>query len=500
MKILKFKGCLQKSEGSSSIVKGFASMNSPDREEDLIPPEAFNIPQFMANPQLMINHDFTYDEKGNQRTVGKIVYATVAMVKDAGSVWDVIDLSSGEKVDTLSKERLPEGVTGMRGLFVRASVEYLDAQEMVASGELNSFSWRGIVRAATVAVNGVKRVIAATIDLMEVSLVHIPANYNATFEMAKSFQKGVEGSTTKNLQASDEDTPLSIVSVRFSADIFSEESAKVWLESNGFELSALSSEGHELHYRVSDEEYDVLETLSFQYGKGIQVLVAKEKSYVQSKAQTDVSDKLTNLLKNTFTPRRSEMKIKFTDDNWAELQGLFKNLASTEESFESIPEEGSQLYQVLKQLSDFFTTPADDEFNDLVKSLSSEVTKSLDPVLQTVVDSVQTLVETLSKSAASPDEEEVPTPEQATDEDSDKEEVVVDEEIKGAPAAPQPATKQAQLVHALAGLFTRLEKAEGDVETLSKSVAAPSARELDEGVTKDTNPNSVFPQGWPFTS
>ena len=80
---------------------------------------------------------------------------------------------------------------------------------------------------------------------------------------------------------------------------------------------------------------------------------------------------------------------------------------------------------------------------------------------------------------------------------SEEEEVVVEEEAK---SAPQGATKQAQLVQALAGLFTRLEKAEGDVETLSKSVASPSARELCEGATKDTNPNSVFPEGWPFTS
>ena len=499
MTVFKFKGCLQKSEGSSSIVKGFASMNSPDREEDLIPPEAFNIPQFMANPQLMINHDFTYDEKGNQRTVGKIIFAAVAKVNDAGKEWDVIELATGEKVDTLSKDRLPEGVSGMRGLFVRASVEYPDAQEMVQSGELNSFSWRGIVRAATVVVNGVKRVIASAIDLMEVSLVHIPANYNATFEMAKSFEKGFGDETTKNLMASDEDTPLSIVSVRFSSDVFSEESAKEWLESNGFELSALSSEGDELHYRVSDQEYDVLDTLSFQYGKGIQVLVAKEKSYVESrKTQKDVSDQLTNLLKNTFTPRRSEMKIKFTDDNWAELQGLFKNLASTEESFENIPEEGSHIYEVLKQLSDFFTTPADDEFNDLVKSLSSEVTKSLDPVLQTVVDSVQALVETLSKSTTSPEEAEVTISEEDTAEEAEEPAAQqVDEETK---SAPRVETKQAQLVQALAGLFTRLEKAEGDVETLSKSVASPSARELGEGAAKDTNPNSVFPEGWPFTS
>jgi len=496
MKLFKFHSCLQKSEGDASIVKGFASMNSPDREEDLIPPEAFNIKQFMANPQLMINHDFTFDEKGNQRTVGKVLFATVAKVTDAGDYWDVVELESGNTVDTLSKERLPDGVSGMRGLFVRAQVEFPDAQRMVESKELNSFSWRGLVRMARVVVNGIENLVAHSIDLMEVSLVHIPANYNATFELAKSLQGESTQSKTKS---SSDSPPLDVLALSFSTDIFTEESAAEWLKNNGFEILPLSNTGSELQYRMSDTEFAVADTLSFQYGKGIQVIVAKEKSYRELTKAQSASDELSNLLKYTFITRRSEMKIKFTEDNWTSLQDLFKNLASIEgESFEEIPAEGTQIFAVLKQLSDFFTAPADSELDELVKSLTEKVTESvistLDPALQSVVQSVEALSESLVKSVT--EEAEVTTEET----DEVEEEVAIEEPAEAGKSIPVEASKQAQLVNALSGLFSRLEKTEEAVANVTKSVATPSTRELGEGQPKDVNPNSVFPQGWPFAS
>lgn len=193
------------------------------------------------------------------------------------------------------------------------------------------------------------------------------------------------------------------------------------------------------------------------------------------------------------------MKIKFTEDNWTSLQDLFKNLASIEgESFEEIPAEGTQIFAVLKQLSDFFTAPADSELDELVKSLTEKVTESvistLDPALQSVVQSVEALSESLVKSVT--EEAEVTTEET----DEVEEEVAIEEPAEAGKSIPVEASKQAQLVNALSGLFSRLEKTEEAVANVTKSVATPSTRELGEGQPKDVNPNSVFPQGWPFAS
>ena len=52
------------------LVKGFMSVELPDRSDELAPAEEFNIASFMAKPTLMYNHKFWYDEMGNSVPIG----------------------------------------------------------------------------------------------------------------------------------------------------------------------------------------------------------------------------------------------------------------------------------------------------------------------------------------------------------------------------------------------------------------------------------------------
>lgn len=170
-------------------VKGFASVESLDRSKDLVPPEEFDIDQFMAAPTLLVNHDFWIDRMGNRVAAGRPdqVYVAKLVKQDDPEVWGVQEVKSREVRTTIPKARVPNLKAGARGLFVVATVTEYDVVKMVQRGELAAFSWRGLVNVDyRVNAQGETERVFKGIDLWEISLVNIPDNPDATFVIGKT--------------------------------------------------------------------------------------------------------------------------------------------------------------------------------------------------------------------------------------------------------------------------------------------------------------------------
>lgn len=182
-------------KGASVFVRGFASVNSEDRDGDFIDPALFEVDTFMKNPQLWFNHDLWTDSNGNRGSIGKVLEAVPVKVSidEEKTKLTLLHLTGDKKGEVYRDDLNPEDfavLDKMEGLFVVCEVTEPAVQDQIMDGRLNAFSWQGIMRRSkTGAVSG--------IDLMEVSIVILPANQRATFMIGKTYTTvSVKGDTT----------------------------------------------------------------------------------------------------------------------------------------------------------------------------------------------------------------------------------------------------------------------------------------------------------------
>lgn len=217
----------QPDSGNTVFVKGFASVAIVDREGEIASPEEFDVKTFMNAPTLLENHKFLKDEFGNDRAAGKVVFAEPSYI--AGTLssdelsWEIRSLADGSYVNSLLKEKVPNLSEGAKGLFVVAEVHHPDSVERVKRGELGAFSWAGLSYRRK-RQDGVYEL--REIDLMEVSLVNIPANNQATFMVGKSMQTHTEYSK-QDLQNT------GVVRMRFNKLRYDSQSVEKFMASKG---------------------------------------------------------------------------------------------------------------------------------------------------------------------------------------------------------------------------------------------------------------------------
>lgn len=170
-------------------VKGFASVETVDRAEELVPSNEFNVDQFMASPTLLVNHQYWMDANGNRVAVGRPLSVFAAKLQKGKSEdnWDVVNVKTRDVITTYPKQKVPNLKAGDRGLFVEAIVTEPDVAERVRRGEYGSFSWRGLSTVDYVVKgdNTVQKVLK-NIDLYEISLANVPENPDSTFIISKS--------------------------------------------------------------------------------------------------------------------------------------------------------------------------------------------------------------------------------------------------------------------------------------------------------------------------
>ena len=159
---------------STLTVEGLASLDTRDRDGDVIDPMLFNLDTFLKNGQLWVNHALWKTQQGNGVSAGVVEDARAVKLRSAKNGVDLIDVKRGSRVAHVDDQRLK---AGQRGLYVRCVVTEEAVADLVRDGRLTSFSWAGVLLK-----NSADKIVA--IDLREISLVNCPANADARFRIA----------------------------------------------------------------------------------------------------------------------------------------------------------------------------------------------------------------------------------------------------------------------------------------------------------------------------
>ena len=178
-------------EVACRIVKGFASTRGVDRQGDDIDPTLFDVDSYMRNAQLFIDHKKWLREDGNEVSVGIVEQAKVAQAISGESPDELRIVAypyvKGEYqvIDTVPRDDRGVVQEGEVGLWVVAKVMEKGVIDLIDEGRLNAFSWRGrMIYDHSVG--------ADIIDMMEISVVFVPANAKSLFMIQKSFEGEAE--------------------------------------------------------------------------------------------------------------------------------------------------------------------------------------------------------------------------------------------------------------------------------------------------------------------
>lgn len=272
--LFNFHAVMEKSIDAEGMVKGFVSVNNPDRSDDLVPPESFNLSRYRANPQLLVDHKLWKTSDGNCVPAGSVVEAKTAKVADGEDPdrWAVL-AEDGSKIDSISKLRTPDLRPGLRGLWVKARVTQPGVWDMVKAGQLNAFSWRGMAKLAKAVVGNVERVITKEIDLWECSLVYIPDQFAAMFEVSK----GVRGGTDLMSKAPAELQTLPVCKLLFASKFFDQTTARDWLKSHGLvETDFTLKDGEFVSMQEGEDTFDAERMFSLSLGAGVTAVVGQQ--------------------------------------------------------------------------------------------------------------------------------------------------------------------------------------------------------------------------------
>ena len=171
------------------IVKGFVSVQTPDRSGDLVKPEAFDIASYMAQPAVLVNHQLWRNRLGNEVGVGVPVSLHEVKVRTSieEGMWSIFDVNAKKEVDTFPKDRNPNIGIGTRGLYAFIRITDPDVNEMISNGELSGFSWRGMSKPNYVhdAKTNQTHKSYSYIDLIEITLATAPDNRASSFVVQK---------------------------------------------------------------------------------------------------------------------------------------------------------------------------------------------------------------------------------------------------------------------------------------------------------------------------
>lgn len=175
---------VQDERANVTVIEGFASTPDLDRYRDIVEPKAFDsaLELFMKNPVMLYQHDA-------HRPVGTFTSVTVT-----GKGLKV----RGEVIEEDSQQKVKDG-------RLRAfSIGYIPLETALMvqkdDGSLRDFNWDSDSPWDANVVRVIKK-----LDLVEISLVSTPANGNALFTMAKSFQAFAKQLALKGFQTKDVD-------------------------------------------------------------------------------------------------------------------------------------------------------------------------------------------------------------------------------------------------------------------------------------------------------
>lgn len=521
-------------QGKKAVVKGFASIENSDsdRSGDVVPPDQFDIERFMLSPTLLVNHKFWVDKHGNGIAAGKPTEMNAVRVGEVEdeTQWGVFDLTTGDQVNTFPKEKVPRLHEGDRGLFVVAEVTIDEVAKMVNSGELATFSWRGLVNVdyRTNGLGTTERVLT-DIDLYEVSLTHIPDQTSAQAVVVKS----ADGVGHK--------VPLTLYCVRMEKSKYeSEELATAYLQTHHLQYDSVKDENGSFYgFQRSQSDFDTDSLTTIKMADGVHIIAGplkptvEDSPFVWAKQSLD-SEQVEKLAE--LDSKESEMP--HTDDKYESLEacvadhtarGMSKeeaeaacsklNAKQSPEDATEAPEGGPGADKEEAANGVPYEKSADElqKFGDSLAQKTAEgVTAALSPLFTTMTETLKSVgsgLETLAESQATLTEEkpkiEAQETEVVTEVATHETEIGnVDAKDKTKAEVGKSADKLDQVFEVLNGLAKNLKQTQEHVvevaktaDALSKVTPSDTLREERVSIEKSaeqTDPNSVFDSTFPF--
>lgn len=163
----------ESSDVGVKYISGFASMEGVDRQGDDINPNLFDLKTFLSGVEkagaVYVNHTLWRTPEGNEVSAGVVreAYSAKVMASENESEYKIVDMKTGEQVDTIPRDDTQVVGEGDVGLWVKMEIMEPGVIKLIDQGRLNAFSWAGDMNKS------------GLIDLMEVSLVYVGANARA---------------------------------------------------------------------------------------------------------------------------------------------------------------------------------------------------------------------------------------------------------------------------------------------------------------------------------
>ena len=164
------------------LIRGLFTTDNLDREREFVDPLQMNLDVFNTTGTLLRNHEFIKDAVGNKEAAGKVLKTIPVVISqenpENSSEWVLKSLLSDDIVALWPKEQSPNLLVGDRAVHIVAEVTHPKVVQQVLNKELRAFSWRGL----SVKVQHEESIKELTqVDILEISLVNIPGNPDATF-------------------------------------------------------------------------------------------------------------------------------------------------------------------------------------------------------------------------------------------------------------------------------------------------------------------------------
>jgi len=357
-----------KESENSVFVKGFASVETPDRQNQFAPASEFNIETFLNTGTLLRDHKFIKDNYGNGKSAGVVREAEAAFISDkVGDEFIVSSSNSLEEINRVPVKKFPDLKVGSRGLFVVAEVIHPMAKEEVINGQLGAFSWRGLAQIVKGSDIGKEYDLIKTIDLKELSLVHIPQNTSSVFMIGKS------------ADFENEDyVPSEIIKFKLAKSFYPNiETAKSYLRSRGIEYTSMTENETDFFAVVQDQaNYDVTKSYLVKLGDVSVVTACRlDNDSCNAEPVGDLND--TPVKDNTVSEKTQvakSLRVCFVDEGLLDkyfpsaLKEVIKSEEFTGENGEAVSQE---LVQVKLSEEDFEALKATKEEPEASASESS---------------------------------------------------------------------------------------------------------------------------------
>ena len=290
------------------IIAGYASTNAIDRSADRILSTAWTkggLRNFQANPILLFNHNY-------DKPIGKVV--------------EILTDNTGLKI---------------KGVISKSAG---DIHNLVKEGVLSTFSVGFLIKDAEYD-KSVDGLIVKDAELLEVSVVSIPCNQDATFSVAKSFDSQSDYLTFRK---------------QFENALGGQPLAETGGSSEGAEMASRK-------IKMDDE------TINAQIQKGIADAMAAKAAADAAAAQKAADDKIANdkivaqVIASSEEKLFAELEKRFKDDNTdlnTKLEGLrtelaeksaeLQNIANSKRVFADRGNNGEWQKQYAKEVDDAF--------------------------------------------------------------------------------------------------------------------------------------------------